>query len=82
MRARDGCNLCGWHTNWYENDPVGRWHITLEVMGHMRAHHPDLYRTGWPQEVRDAFEAGILHKPEFELIAILENLGGQDAPRP
>lgn len=77
MRARDGCNLCGWHTNWHENGPVGQWRITLEVMGHYREHHPDLYQKGWPQDVRDAFEAGTLHEPEFEMIAIMENLGGR-----
>lgn len=66
---RDGCNRCGWHSGWHPRTPVGNWHVTLEVMGHVRDRHPDVYELMWEADTRRAFEAGILHQPEFELIA-------------
>lgn len=61
--VRTGCDVdgCGWHSDWRStDDPLHRLREMLDVMGHMRDNHHDVYAAAFEERARTAFEAGVL----------------------
>lgn len=62
MEAREGCELCGWHSPWRPL-PEHELLLAVDVMDHMAKYHREVYLHAWPDpETREAHRRGWLRK--------------------
>jgi hypothetical protein len=77
---REHCDECGWTGPWHTRDDAGELSCHLDLFGHLRAGHPDLYLRFSPEE-RSLFESGELEELFREFLAdgvasvILDDVG-------